>query len=175
MNSAVAADHHFPCERRGMGEMGLLWPLLPPHSIMLTLPPVPISFLTCCPFSCRITSCLNALGPFAPLPIHHSLSHVPSPSPSIQDKKLSELPAYKTLLETFITKEIIPWGNFSQTYAAEILGQADIFGGTYPHSLPPSVCSRAFADLAYGSASLARSPAHSPAHSPGLTALSLLR
>ena len=119
--------------------------------------PYPLSFLSCCPFSCRIISCLNALGPFAPLPIHHSLSHVASPSPSVQDKKLSELPAYKTLLETFITKEIIPWGNFSQTYAAEILGQADIFGGTYPLShllsgtylsLPPSVCSRAFADLA---------------------------
>ena len=49
MKSTLSADNHFTYERRGMGGMGLLWPLLPPHSIMLTLSPVPVTFLTCCP------------------------------------------------------------------------------------------------------------------------------
>ena len=48
---------------------------------------------------------------------------------TFQDKKLSELPAYKALLNTFITQEIIPWGSFQSSYAAEIQGQPDIFGG----------------------------------------------
>ncbi len=48
---------------------------------------------------------------------------------SSQDKKLSELPEYKALLETFITKEIIPWGTFEQKYAEEIKAQTDIFTG----------------------------------------------
>lgn len=45
-----------------------------------------------------------------------------------QDKKLAELPVYKTLLNTFITQEIIPWGSFQQTYAAEIQAETSIFG-----------------------------------------------
>ena len=40
MKSTLSADNHFTCERRGMGGMGLLWPLLPPRSSMLALPPV---------------------------------------------------------------------------------------------------------------------------------------
>ena len=64
---------------------------------------------------------------------------------TFQDKKLSDLPAYKALLNTFITKEIIPWGSFQSTYAAEIQGQPDIFGGedskgctAIPNDGPPS-------------------------------------
>lgn len=36
---------------------------------------------------------------------------------------------YKQLLNTFVTKEIIPWGTFQSTYAAEIQEQQEIFGG----------------------------------------------
>ncbi|GAX73784.1 hypothetical protein CEUSTIGMA_g1235.t1 [Chlamydomonas eustigma] len=53
---------------------------------------------------------------------------------TFQDKKLLELPVYKTLLETFITKEIIPWTSFEQTYATEVAEQSDIFGGNAQRS-----------------------------------------
>ena len=47
----------------------------------------------------------------------------------LQDKKLAEIPAYKSLLTTFTNKEIIRWPLLDQAYGAEIQAHADIFGG----------------------------------------------
>lgn len=45
------------------------------------------------------------------------------------DKKLSELPTYKQLLTTFITKELVHWSVFEKTYAAEVAEERELFGG----------------------------------------------
>lgn len=47
---------------------------------------------------------------------------------TFQDKKLSELPAHKQLLQAFINKEIVRWTAFKQQYEAEIKDEPDIFG-----------------------------------------------
>ncbi|KAK9826909.1 hypothetical protein WJX81_008396 [Elliptochloris bilobata] len=44
-------------------------------------------------------------------------------------KALEELPAYKDLLQAFITPEVVWWGVFSKRYADEMAAQEDVFGG----------------------------------------------
>ncbi|CAL8471167.1 g10709 [Coccomyxa elongata] len=45
------------------------------------------------------------------------------------DKKLLELPAYKELLQTFITKEVRWWSAFEKEYAEEVAAEESVFGG----------------------------------------------
>ncbi|EIE19531.1 putative 26S proteasome regulatory subunit [Coccomyxa subellipsoidea C-169] len=45
------------------------------------------------------------------------------------DKKLVELPAYKELLQSFITKEVRWWSAFEKEYSGEVDAEAIIFGG----------------------------------------------
>ncbi|KAK9823540.1 hypothetical protein WJX72_003562 [[Myrmecia] bisecta] len=45
------------------------------------------------------------------------------------DKKLGELPLYKDLLTTFITKEVVWWSVLKDTYAGEMEAEAEVFGG----------------------------------------------
>jgi hypothetical protein len=48
---------------------------------------------------------------------------------TLADKQLGDLPSYKTLLQTFVNQEIIPWGTFQAQYADEVKAQAGVFGG----------------------------------------------
>lgn len=53
----------------------------------------------------------------------------PSTPPHSQDKKLSDLPVYKTLLTTFNTSEIIRWQLFQSQYKNEFATQTEVFSG----------------------------------------------
>lgn len=53
----------------------------------------------------------------------------PSTPPHTQDKKLSDLPVYKTLLTTFNTSEIIRWQLFQSQYKNEFATQTEVFSG----------------------------------------------
>ncbi|GMH32467.1 hypothetical protein BSKO_00301 [Bryopsis sp. KO-2023] len=48
---------------------------------------------------------------------------------TFQDKNLGDLQLYKDLLKTFITKELVFWGKFEDTYRSAIMEELDIFGG----------------------------------------------
>lgn len=45
------------------------------------------------------------------------------------DKRLDELPLYKSLLTAFTTSEIIRWTTFQELYSAEVAAQTDVFAG----------------------------------------------
>lgn len=50
-------------------------------------------------------------------------------APTQQDKRLTDLSAYKALLTTVTNTEIIRWPEFLQTYQPEINAHTDVFGG----------------------------------------------
>ncbi|KAJ9508568.1 hypothetical protein QJQ45_012123 [Haematococcus lacustris] len=58
-----------------------------------------------------------------------SSDHTTLLTTTFQDKKLSDLPTYKALLNTFINKEIIRWPQFQQQFSAEVAEHPDIFSG----------------------------------------------
>eukprot|EP00891_Asterochloris_glomerata_P006770 jgi/Astpho2/6770/e_gw1.00103.16.1_t len=45
------------------------------------------------------------------------------------DKKLDQLPAYKELLQTFITKEVVYWDALKKAQQGELSSQTEVFGG----------------------------------------------
>ncbi len=47
------------------------------------------------------------------------------------DKKLQELPEYKELLQTFITKEVVFWDQLAEKYSKELSAQQEVFGGEH--------------------------------------------
>jgi hypothetical protein len=57
----------------------------------------------------------------------------------VQDKKLGELPTYKSLLNTFINTEIVRWPQFQAQYAPEVAEHPDIFAGGRPGQVSPNV------------------------------------
>jgi 26S proteasome regulatory subunit N5 len=45
------------------------------------------------------------------------------------DKRLEDMPAYKKLLSTFITDEVVRWSALSAEYASEMAAVEEVFGG----------------------------------------------
>uniref|UniRef100_A0A061QT58 26S proteasome regulatory subunit N5 n=1 Tax=Tetraselmis sp. GSL018 TaxID=582737 RepID=A0A061QT58_9CHLO len=59
----------------------------------------------------------------------HGTEQVTLLNNTMGEKKLEDLPAYKKLLTTFVTKEVVGWTSLQQEYKAEMEANADVFGG----------------------------------------------
>jgi hypothetical protein len=68
-----------------------------------------------------------------------------------QDKKLGDVPAYKVLLTTFNSSEIIRWPVFQQQYKDEFAVETEVFSGVYV-SVHACVCACVFVLFAAGGA-----------------------